>query len=156
MAGFMDTMARILTKAALIEKTPVDTGDGIFLYTSEVHLISLAGRFPGESMSGIAARLGITKGAVSQTAKRLEEKGYIERGYRDDDAKTVFIHLTPAGERAFAWHEAYHCEVRRRLSQEIQAWNPEDRNKMAALLSTLESVFDDCPQLRKTITEKFR
>ena len=154
--GFMDTMTRLLAKAALIEKSPVDTGDGVLLYTSEIHLISIAGRFPQESMSAIASRLGITKGAVSQTAKKLEEKGYIERSSGDNDGKTVFIRLTPAGERAFAWHESYHREVNRRLAEAIRAWKPEDRKKMSALLSTLESVFDDCPHLREEITRLCR
>jgi DNA-binding MarR family transcriptional regulator len=32
----------------------------------------MAGRYPEEGISQIAARLDITKGAVSQTAKKLE------------------------------------------------------------------------------------
>src|SRR5512147_1615769 len=82
---FCDLMMRLFAKAERIECEPVDTGDGVLLHTSEVHLIDLAGRFPDEGISSLAARLGITKGAVSQTVRRLEEKGYVERAGRDGD-----------------------------------------------------------------------
>lgn len=153
-AEFMDTLARLFSKAARIESEPVDTGDGVLLYTSEVHLIDLAGRFPDDSMSSLALRLGITRGAVSQTAKKLEEKGYLERYNGEGDNKTTYLRLTDAGKKAFAWHEAYHALVNGRLTEVISSLEKEDRKNALDVLLTLEKIFDDCPDLRRKVSEK--
>lgn len=149
----MDTLTRLFNKAAAIEREPVDTGDGILLYTSEVHLIDMAGRFPEEGLSSLAVRLGITKGAISQTAKKLEEKGYVERVNREGNNKTVLIRLTRAGRRAYDWHRAYHAVVNERIAREIGGMNTEARMNIHRLLRQLENVFDDCPKTRRRITE---
>lgn len=149
----MDLFTRLFNKAAAIEREPVDTGDGILLYTSEVHLIDMAGRFPEEGLSSLAVRLGITKGAISQTAKKLEEKGYLERMYREGNNKTVLIRLTRAGRMAYDWHRAYHAVVNERIAREIGGLNPDARMDIHRLLQQLEGVFDDCPETRRRITE---
>lgn len=148
----MDALTRLFNKAAAIEREPVDTGDGILLYTSEVHLIDMAGRFPEEGLSSLAVRLGITKGAISQTAKKLEEKGYLERVNREGNNKTVILRLTRAGRRAYDWHRAYHAVVNERIAREIGGMNPEARRNIHRLLQQLGNVFDDCPETRRRIT----
>ena len=152
----MDAVARLFSKAAQIEQGPVDTGDGILLYTSEVHLIDMAGRFPQENMSQVASRLGITKGAVSQTVKKLEEKGYLERYTGDGDNKTTYLRLTKAGERAFAWHEAYHALVNGRLMDALASLEKRDRENLLTIFTTLETIFDDCPELRLMVSQTMR
>jgi hypothetical protein len=52
-AEFAETLTRRFNKASCIEREPVDVGHGVLLYTSEIHLIDMAGRYPGESMSKI-------------------------------------------------------------------------------------------------------
>ena len=83
----IDLFIRILNKAATIEREPVDIGHGILLHTSEVHLLEFCARYPDESMTRLSERLGITKGAVSQTAFRLEKKGYLTRGRQEGNKK---------------------------------------------------------------------
>lgn len=148
----MDILTRLFNKAAIIEREPVDTGDGILLFTSEIHLIDMAGRFPDESLTALATRLGITKGAVSQTAKKLEEKGYLERINLKGNNKTVFIRLTDAGIRAFSWHRAYHAGVNDRIAHEIASLEGKDRKNLIKILLQLERIFDDCPETRRRIT----
>jgi DNA-binding MarR family transcriptional regulator len=125
-SDLLDTISRILNKAAAIEKQPVDIGHGVLLYASEVHLIDMAGRYPEAGISQIAARLGITKGAVSQTAKKLEEKGYIERANREGDKKSVIIRLTERGKDAFYWHSAYHEMVNQDMIGQVSKLSRRD------------------------------
>lgn len=150
---FMDTLSRLFNKAATIEREPVDTGDGVLLFTSEVHLIDMAGRFPGEGMSALASRLGITKGAISQTAKKLEEKGYLERVNGEGNHKTVFLRLTDAGTRAFGWHRAYHAAVNDRIAGEVASFDTKDRENLLRVLGQIEKIFDTCPETRARITQ---
>jgi DNA-binding MarR family transcriptional regulator len=153
---FMDLLTRLFNKAAVIEQEPVDTGDGVLLYTSEIHLIDVAGRFPDESMTSIATRLGITKGAISQTAKKLERKGYLERTAPTGNNKTVLLRLTDKGMWAFAWHKKYHEAVNGRIARQIAGLDRKDRDTLRTILSGLEQVFDDCPDTRLLVTQALR
>jgi DNA-binding MarR family transcriptional regulator len=148
-----DLLMRLFNKAAMIEREPVDTGDGVLLYTSEVHLIDMAGRFPEERLSTLASRLGITKGAISQTVKKLEEKGYLERTKTEGNNKTVLIRLTDAGLRVFYWHRAYHAVVNDRILQEMSDFSRKDRDNFQKILIQIEKIFDDCPETRRRITQ---
>ncbi len=154
-SDILDTMSRILNKAAAIEKEPVDIGHGVLLYASEVHLIDMAGRYPEEGISQIASRLGITKGAVSQTAKKLEEKGYIERVNLEGDKKTVVIRLTEQGGDAFLWHSAYHATVNQDMAEQVSKLSHRDVENIFSVLLKMESMFDNCPEVRKKITRQF-
>ena len=73
--NYCDLMIRLFSRASRIEREPVDTGDGVLLYTPEVHLIDIAGRFPDEGLSAYAGHPGITKGAVSRSLKNWKRKG---------------------------------------------------------------------------------
>jgi DNA-binding MarR family transcriptional regulator len=151
----LDTITRVLNKAAAIEKEPVDIGHGLLLYASEVHLIDMAGRYPEEGISQTASRPGITKGAVSQTAKKLEEKGYIERTNPEGDRKTVFIRLTERGMDAFLWHTAYHEAVNQNMAEQVEKLSPRDIDNLFSILLRMETMLDNCPVVRNKITAQF-
>ncbi len=42
-SDILDAISRVLNKAASVEKEPVDVGHGTLLFSSEVHLIDMAG-----------------------------------------------------------------------------------------------------------------
>lgn len=151
-SDILDAMSKILNKAAAIEKAPVDIGHGVLLYASEVHLIDMAGRYPEEGISQIASRIGITKGAVSQTAKKLEEKGYIERVNPEGDKKTVFIRLTEYGRDAFLWHVAYHQMVNQDMAERVAKLSNKEVENLFSILLQMEHMLDNCPEARKKIT----
>ena len=56
------------------KKTPRDYGIGFSLYHSEIRLLDTIAVHAGENSSALAARLGITKGAITQVVKKLTEK----------------------------------------------------------------------------------
>jgi len=154
--NIIDDLVRIMNKASAVEKVPVDIGHGILLYASEVHLIDMIGRYPDEGVSRIAFRLGITKGAVSQTAKRLEEKGYLERTMREENRKTVILKLTERGREAFAWHRAYHMITNRQMTAQLMEMQPRDIRNISDLFLAVEKMFDNCPTVRAEVTRKLQ
>ena len=143
-----DCLIRILNKASAIERDPVDIGLGISLYTSEVHVIDLIGRFPGETMTSYASRLGVTRGAISQTVKKLEAKGFLQRFRDENNKKNIRLLLTSRGEDAFSWHTAYHELVRKRLSTGITDMTQDERRLLESALRKLELVLDSCDTIR--------
>ncbi|WP_406657237.1 MarR family winged helix-turn-helix transcriptional regulator [Methanolobus sp. ZRKC2] len=152
----VDTLVRVINKASSIEKDPVDIGHGILLHPSEIHLIDMAGRFPDESVSQLASRLGITKGAVSQTAKKLEEKGYLERANKENDKKTIVLKLTGYGEDAFRWHHMYHEAMNRKMAADIEGMDHNDIENLKHVLMQFEEMLEKCPEVRKEITRTFQ
>jgi len=82
-----------------------------------------------DTPAAVAEFLGLTKGTVSQSILRLEEKGFIERKADATDGRVSHLELTPAGRReaSAAWRrplkEAIEGAVDRRakLSDQLEA-----------------------------------
>ena len=78
------------------------------LYHSEIHMLQCINDNPNMHISGIARLLGITRGAASQTAKRLERKQMIIKEACPDSDKKVVLRLTSKGKIASANHKIAH------------------------------------------------
>lgn len=94
-----------------------------------VEELAKAGR---NTMSQIAARMGITLGALTTAVNVLVRKGYLARGGDENDRRVVYASLTPSGEAALAIHEAFH----RRMIGDIMAVL--DDASLAALTRSVE------------------
>lgn len=73
----------------------------------EAHFIVAVGPGEGITMSEIAEKLFVTLGAVSQTAGRLEKKGYILRKRDPGNHRQIVAMLTPKGEAFYQQHLQY-------------------------------------------------
>lgn len=77
------------------------------LYMREAHFIMAVKPGEGCSMSQVAQQLNVTPGAVSQTAKRLEAKGYILRTKSGENQRQTIALLTEQGEAFYRKHLQY-------------------------------------------------
>lgn len=152
----LDNLMRILNLAIAIEREPLDIGHGVLLHASEIHLIEMAGRYPDESLSRIASRLGITKGAVSQTAQRLEEKGYLLRINPEGDRKTIVFRLTKRGQEALEWHRTYHEKVNTALAKAVSGITPDEFDRLKSILRAVEEILERSPDIREQHARQFR
>ncbi|HMM23041.1 MAG TPA: MarR family transcriptional regulator [Selenomonadales bacterium] len=113
-----------------LERSPRSFGAAGPLTPGEIHTIAAIGCKEGILMGELAARLGVTKGAATQMASRLEVKGFVRRAPDPADARATVISLTQTGLLAYQAHE----ELHRRFCQ-----------KISACLSSHESeIFVDC------------
>lgn len=91
------------------------------LYHSEIHMLQCIAENPALHISGIARLLGVTRGAASQTAKRLERKGMIVKETSQESVKMVILHLTSKGKIAVfnhkSAHERYNTIIRNILAE---------------------------------------
>src|SRR5699024_11705943 len=55
-----------------------------------------------QSMTKIAAQIGITKGAVSIAANHLIENGYVKRIYSKSDRRIIELEITTLGKKTLA------------------------------------------------------
>ncbi len=98
----------IMALTQKLEKAPKKFGTGQLLSHSEIHLIEIIGDNDDLSVTDIANALGITKGAVSQSLKRLEQKGF---SFKETDPKNLsrsIVMLTAKGFTAFWAHRHWH------------------------------------------------
>ncbi|MFH2099428.1 MAG: MarR family transcriptional regulator [Pseudomonadota bacterium] len=99
---------RVVNKVSHATRRPLDYGTGVLLHPSQMHVIERVGESPGISITELARVLGITKGAVSQTVKKLEEMGMVARYKQENNAKNVLLKLGKKGEKTFEAHHAWH------------------------------------------------
>ncbi|MFB5267427.1 MarR family winged helix-turn-helix transcriptional regulator [Paenibacillus enshidis] len=98
-----------------LESSPRVFGAAGALTPSEIHTVDAIGPEGGVLMKELAARLGITKGAVTQIIDRLEVKKLVRRSPHPTVAKGVLLHLTETGIDAFRAHEEMHITFYNKL-----------------------------------------
>jgi DNA-binding MarR family transcriptional regulator len=92
-----------------LERTPRRWGTEESLSSTEIHLIEVVGDEGAPySVTELAHLLGVTKGAISQTLKRLEKKGLTFKRPATDNASRSEVVLTTKGRTAHAAHRHWH------------------------------------------------
>ena len=84
--------------------------------SSQIQVLEYVLEVENQKMSDIAKRLGITKSALSQIAKKLEEKGWLEKYRCNNNKKEIFLKVTPQGKNVYityskAMHEFFFKDI---------------------------------------------
>ena len=143
-------MERVIHEYNQIEKRPWDYGNGLLLTRPEIHTVMLLSQTPGMSVTAVAQKRGITKGAASQMLYKMVDKGLVEKQVSPDSDAQVSLYLTPLGEEVSRLHDAYHRNNAEPIFQHFQSL-PEDTLK--ALVGTLE-IFDRALNARLETLDK--
>jgi DNA-binding MarR family transcriptional regulator len=99
---------RIVKLSEKLEKEPRTYGTDQLLTSSEIHLIEVVADNEDFSVTDLAKLMGITKGAVSQTLKKLEKKGLT---FKEEDPRNISranVRLTSKGKAAYYSHKHWH------------------------------------------------
>ncbi|UFJ41665.1 MarR family transcriptional regulator [Brevibacillus humidisoli] len=102
-----------------MERQPRVFGEAGPLTPTEVHTIDAIGCDAGILMSELAARLGVTKGAVTQLVGRLEGKDLVKRTPHPEDSRAVMVSLTDKGKTAYHQHEILHHHFYNQLREHL-------------------------------------
>ncbi|MBN1907385.1 MAG: MarR family transcriptional regulator [Deltaproteobacteria bacterium] len=104
-----EKLARIVNLANELEKAPREYGTGSPMTASEIHMIELIGDNDARlSVTDLAKTTGVTKGAVSQTLKKLENKGFLIKETDPANLSRVNVALTSRGKTAYYAHKDWH------------------------------------------------
>jgi DNA-binding MarR family transcriptional regulator len=101
-------IGRLLGRWAAFANRPRQFGSGWRIYPSELYAVEAIGRTPGINVTRLAATLGVTKGAVSQTAGKLVRKGLVRKVGGTQSAREVCLVLTRRGRAAFLGSEKFY------------------------------------------------
>lgn len=106
--AIIEKFSRVVKMWQQIEKQPRKFGIDEDLYSAEIHLIEVVGENKDMSVSELAGLMGITKGAISQTLKKLENKDLILKALDPSNSSRFLVKLTAKGKIAFYAHEHWH------------------------------------------------
>lgn len=100
------------------------------LHMREAHFITALTPEKAETMSFVAEQLSVTQSAASQTASRLEKKGYVLRTRSEEDRRVVLVSLTQKGKAFYEEHVNFDSEQFEELDEQFLHRYTEDELKL--------------------------
>lgn len=132
----------IVRRTADLENRPWHFGTSETLYRSEMFLLELIGEREGLSVTEAADQLGITKGAVSQTLKKLDAKGLVEKQTDPDNSLRACLYMTNKGKSAYYAHKHWHEKIDDGFKDFFIGLGPENIAFLEDFLDQLDGFLD--------------
>jgi DNA-binding MarR family transcriptional regulator len=133
---------RVVSKMSSQHAVPSDFDTGVPLHRAEIHTVRTIGLNPGINVTTLAERMGVTKGAASQTVSRLVKKGLVRKVEAADNERETLLALTDLGVRAHLSHERFHMamldHVRRHFGDRLKEKIP----MFITVLNDLDDLLD--------------
>lgn len=142
----IEQIIRVVNKFHQIESRPRHYGTPDLIYVAEIHVIDIAGRYPGLNLSEIAEKLGVTRGAVWQTVKKLEQKGLVKRTRPVDNGREIAPTLTIQGRQAF---EGFRQVLKRKDASITAVLEPLDAAELLSTVRILERLEEFLDQVKE-------
>lgn len=136
------SLLRVIVKFNGIDKKTRYYGTDTPLFSSEINMIRIIKENEGISVTGIAEKLDVTKGAVSQIISKLNSKGLIKKETDLYNQSKLMIKLTPKGEIAEMNHEAFHNKFDELIENVLESSTEESRMFLKEFLNALETKID--------------
>ena len=134
-------IAEKINKAVIVldreKKAARDYGIGFPVNHAEVHLLDTISRHPDENTSQLALRNGITKGAIAQITKKLQEKGLITAFQLPENKKEIYFELTKLGKKAVSGHDRHHKRLNAGLSTYFETLSDRDMRTIVTFLDKI-------------------
>ena len=127
--------------ARQLEIEPRKYGTDIMLTGVEIHLIELIGENNNPSVTDLARLFGVTKGAVSQRLKKLEQKGLIIKKVDPANTSRAMVTLTSKGYVAFYAHRSEDETMDGGFKAYVQNLDPEKIVIIDEFLTQVEAFF---------------
>ncbi|MGN0076250.1 MAG: MarR family winged helix-turn-helix transcriptional regulator [Parafannyhessea sp.] len=108
MEGVLNQLAEYMERQEVLSR--LTEAEDLHGYSySEVHTIRAIGDLPEPNVSAIAERMGMTRGAISKIAKRLQADGLVEPYRLEGNRQKVLYRLTESGRQLYDEHERRHA-----------------------------------------------
>lgn len=110
-----------------VEEQMVRSDGKLNLSISEIHLLEAVANAGsnGATITDIAAALDIKLSSVTIAVNKLEKKGYVTKRKGIEDARTVYVSLTPRGEKVNRVHLAFHKKMIRSITNTLSTHEEE-------------------------------
>ena len=133
---------RIVNKLIFIEKKSIFEFQNIKLYPSEIHLMQVIDADQDLNFTQIAERLGVTKGAVSQTLTRLERKGILLKAKDPYLKNKLTANFTKLGQAAMKSRQYQTQALQNEYEYYLSTLSEKDKEVIHRFLNGIESFID--------------
>jgi DNA-binding MarR family transcriptional regulator len=106
----IDQFLKILHLYSVISRRPVDYGTGDLLFFTEIHTITAVGKNREINMTRLAEKMGVTRGAISQTIRKLVSKNLVLKT-NITNRKEFSIRLSEKGQIAYKGQMSFQREI---------------------------------------------
>ena len=137
-----EQILRIGNKLIFLEKKSIIKHGDLKLYPSEIHLIDVIAKGQDINASKMAARLGVTKGAVSQTLARLEKKGVLNKIKDPQKKNELTVHFTPLGKNVLEEQRKLRTTFHEQYAKYFSNISEKEEVIIMGFLRKMENFFD--------------
>ncbi len=131
-----------INKILFLEKKTKYQYNDVTLYPSELHLMLFIHQKQDTNATGIAERMGVTKGAVSQTLSRLDKKGILRKIKDPYNKNELTIEFTTLGKNVLDHYLHMTAEIHQQYDQYLSTLNDNERTIIRGFLSHAELIMD--------------
>jgi len=128
----IDLFLKILHLYSVIGRKPKDYGTGDLLYVAEIHTITMVGKNKEINMTQLAELMGVTKGAISQTIRKLVNKNFITKS-NSTNLKEINLKLSEKGIIVYKGQESFQKDLFTFAGSLYEKATPEDRDLVKRL-----------------------
>ena len=134
----IDLFLKILHLYSVIGRKPKDYGTGDLLYFTELHTITVVAKNKEVNMTELAEIMGVTRGAISQTIRKLVAKNLILKS-NITNRKEVNLKLSEKGLVVYSAQASFQKEIFTFAGSLYEAARPEDRDMVKRLFLAITS-----------------
>ncbi|ALC80186.1 MULTISPECIES: MarR family winged helix-turn-helix transcriptional regulator [Bacillus] len=116
----------VINTFSKVNRKKRDYGIGEPLFHSEIYTLNEIKEHEGIHITALAEQCGVTKGAVSQVLKKLEQKELITKEKDIRNQSRLILKLTAKGEIAYAHHLEHQKEFKKMVVGILQDGNDEN------------------------------
>jgi len=127
--------------ASTIQYGEKETFTGINL--AEVHCINAIGNLEQANVTKIAAKMRMTRGAISKINKKLLQRDLIESYQLPNNQKEIYYKLTAAGCKLYDVHAKCHMQSKQKKIAIIKTYTLEEQNVILKFLSDMNALFEN-------------
>jgi DNA-binding MarR family transcriptional regulator len=130
--NLIDLFLKILHLYSIIGRRPKDYGTGDLLYFTELHTITVVAKNREINMTQLAEIMGVTKGAISQTIRKLVNKNLILKS-NINNRKEINLKLSEKGMIVYKSQESFQKEIFTFAGTLYEKARPSDRDMVRRL-----------------------
>jgi DNA-binding MarR family transcriptional regulator len=138
-----EQILRISNKLIFLKKKSILQHGDLKLYPSEIHLINVIAQGQDNNVSKMASRLGVTKGAVSQTLTRLEKKGIINKSKDPQNKNELNVYFTSLGKNVLEAHKKMRETFQKQYDTYFSSISDKEKAIIKSFLKKMEDFFEE-------------
>ncbi|MDA3955953.1 MarR family transcriptional regulator [Oceanispirochaeta sp.] len=138
----INQLRRVARKKSDLDRKPHSFGTDHQLMPAEMYLIEVLGDHPRESVTALAEFMQITKGAVSQTLKKLETKELAKKDQDPANASRALVSLSVKGKVILLKHQNWHRRVDGGFGEYLQGLKQKEASLIQEFLEKYEHSLD--------------